>query len=169
MTSHRQNSRGLCFDSLKDKRFTSAPKRPDSVGFHPDCYSILKFDLHFRYNFLFDDGYVYYIHYSLLLRMQWNSCWAVRGSSPGEGEIFWTGPDRSWDQPSLLYNRFQFAFPGLNRSRRDLNHPPSFSTEVKEEVELLPLLLVLAWMACSGVNFSFTFIVWGMWRPRFFQ
>jgi len=30
--------------------------------------------------------------------------WTVRGSNPGESEIFRTCPDRLWGPPSLLYN-----------------------------------------------------------------
>jgi hypothetical protein len=37
--------------------------------------------------------------------------WTVRGSNPGDGEIFRTRPDRPWGQPSLLYNGYR-VFPG---------------------------------------------------------
>ena len=37
--------------------------------------------------------------------------WTVRGSNPGEGEIFRTCPDRPWGPPSLLYNGYR-VFPG---------------------------------------------------------
>jgi hypothetical protein len=37
--------------------------------------------------------------------------WTVRGSNPDEGEIFRTGTDRPWVQPSLLYNGYR-VFPG---------------------------------------------------------
>jgi hypothetical protein len=62
--------------------------------------------------------------------------WTVRGSNPGGGEIFRTRPDRPWGPPSLLYNGYRVSFPGVKRSRRGVNHPPSSSAEVKERVEL---------------------------------
>jgi hypothetical protein len=37
--------------------------------------------------------------------------WAVRGSNPGEGEIFRTRPDRPWVSPNLLYNEYR-SIPG---------------------------------------------------------
>jgi len=37
--------------------------------------------------------------------------WTVRGSNPGEGEIFRTSPDRFWGPPSLLYKGYR-VFPG---------------------------------------------------------
>jgi len=37
--------------------------------------------------------------------------WTVRGSNPGEGEIFRTCPDRPWGPPSLMYNGHR-VFPG---------------------------------------------------------
>jgi hypothetical protein len=35
----------------------------------------------------------------------------IRGSNPGEGEIFRTRSDRPWGPPSLLYNGYR-VFPG---------------------------------------------------------
>ena len=37
--------------------------------------------------------------------------WTVRGSIPGEGEIFLTRSDRPWGPPSLLYDGYG-VFPG---------------------------------------------------------
>jgi len=42
--------------------------------------------------------------------------WTVRGSNPGEGEIFRTCPDRTWGPLSLLYNGYR-VFPGVRSSR----------------------------------------------------
>ena len=39
--------------------------------------------------------------------------WTVRGSNPGGGEIFLTGPDRPRGPPSLLYNEYQVSSQGL--------------------------------------------------------
>jgi len=48
------------------------------------------------------------------------------------------------------------SFPGIKRPWRGVNHPPPSSAEVKERVELyLPPLW--AFVACSRVNFIFTF------------
>ena len=48
----------------------------------------------------------------------------VRGSNPGEDEIFRTRPDQSWGPPSLLHNGYRVSFLGVKRSGRDVNHPP---------------------------------------------
>ena len=50
--------------------------------------------------------------------------WAVRGSNPGEGEFFRTGPDRSWGPPSFLCNG-HWVFPGSKeRLGRDADPSP---------------------------------------------
>ena len=38
--------------------------------------------------------------------------------------------------PSNQYDGYRVSFPGVKLSRRDVNHPPSSSAEVKERVEL---------------------------------
>jgi hypothetical protein len=55
---------------------------------------------------------------------------------PVGGEIFRSRPDRLWGPPSLLYNGYRVSFPGVKRPGRGVDHPPSFSAEVKERVEL---------------------------------
>jgi hypothetical protein len=45
--------------------------------------------------------------------------WTVRGSNPGEDEIFRTCPDRLWGSPSLLYNRYRVFTEGKKRPGRD--------------------------------------------------
>jgi len=46
-------------------------------------------------------------------------------------------------------------FPGVERPGRDVNHPPPYSAEIKERVELrVTILLVWDFMARSGVNVS---------------
>jgi len=62
--------------------------------------------------------------------------WIVRGSNPGEGEIFGTRPDRSWVSPSLLYNGYRVSFAGVERPGRGVDLLPPSSDEVKERVEL---------------------------------
>ena len=62
--------------------------------------------------------------------------WTVWGSNPGGGEIFLTRPDRPWGPPSLLYNGYRVSLPGVKRQGRGVDHPPPYSAEVKERVEL---------------------------------
>ena len=61
--------------------------------------------------------------------------WTVRGSNPGGNEIYSTLPDQSWGPPSLLYNGYR-VFPGLKRPGHGVDHPPPYSAEVMEIVEL---------------------------------
>jgi hypothetical protein len=51
------------------------------------------------------------------------------------------------------------SFPEVKRPGRGVDHPPLSSAEVKKESRAIPLLLLWAFMACSRVNFTFTFIV----------
>jgi len=53
--------------------------------------------------------------------------WTVRGSNPGEGEIFRTCPDRPWGPPSLLYNGYRVFPGGKERPGRDADPLPTFS------------------------------------------
>ena len=54
--------------------------------------------------------------------------------------------------PSRAYNAYRLSFPGLKRPGRGVNHTPLSSAEVKERVELTPLLLFWGLMACSGAK-----------------
>jgi hypothetical protein len=45
-------------------------------------------------------------------------------------------PHRPWGPPSLLYNGYWASFPGVKRPGCSVNHPPPYSAEVKERVEL---------------------------------
>jgi hypothetical protein len=60
----------------------------------------------------------------------------IRGSNPGGSEIFRTPLDRPWGLPSLLYKGYTRSFPGVERARLGVNHPPPYSAKVKERVEL---------------------------------
>ena len=62
--------------------------------------------------------------------------WMVLESSPGEGKIFRTRPDRLWGPSSLLYDGYRVSFPRIKRPGRGVNHPPTSSADVKEKVEL---------------------------------
>ena len=50
--------------------------------------------------------------------------WTVRGSNPGEGEIFCIHPDGPWCPPSLLYSEYSVSSPWVKRPARD-NHLPN--------------------------------------------
>jgi len=49
--------------------------------------------------------------HAALTRRRLATGWTVRGSNPGENEIFRPSPDRPWGPPSLLYNGFR-VIPG---------------------------------------------------------
>jgi hypothetical protein len=48
------------------------------------------------------------------------------------------------------------SFPGLKRPGHGVEHPLPSSAEVKEKI-VIPLLPLWAFVACSRVNFTFTF------------
>jgi hypothetical protein len=60
----------------------------------------------------------------------------VHGSDSGGREIFCTRPDRPRRLHCLLYKEHRVSFPGVKRPRRGVDHPPPYSAEVKESVEL---------------------------------
>ena len=79
-------------------------------------------------------------------------------------------PGRGADSPpskAEVNNEYSFTFTsytmgtgsflGVKRPGRAVDHPPPFSAEVKERLELYPPPL-WAFVACSRVNFTFTFI-----------
>jgi hypothetical protein len=70
---------------------------------------------------------------------------------PSGGDIFSTRPDRSWGQPSHLYNRYRVSFSGVKRHGVALKTHPS-SAEVKERVELYLYSPFWAFLACLKVN-----------------
>ena len=60
----------------------------------------------------------------------------VQGWNPGRSKkmsLFSKSPDRLWGPPSLLSNWYRCYFPGVKRPRRDVDHAPPSSTEVKNE------------------------------------
>jgi len=88
----------------------------------------------------------------------------VQGLNPGWGEIFRTCPDRPWGPPSLLYSGYWVSFPGVKQPGRGIG-PPS-SAKVKERVELY--LPHWVFVACSGVNFTFTqTLYWNVFAGMF--
>jgi hypothetical protein len=85
--------------------------------------------------------------------------WTVRGSSPGEDEVFLTRPDRSWIPLSLI-QCIEANFPGGKAvgAWRGFNHPPPSSAEVKERVELHHSP-IWAFVVCFRANFTFTMVI----------
>ena len=61
--------------------------------------------------------------------------WTVRGSNPGDGEIYRTSPDRTWCPPSLLY-KGTGSYSGVKRPGCGLGHLYPSNAEVEERVEL---------------------------------
>ena len=61
--------------------------------------------------------------------------WTVRGSNPGGGEIFRIRPDRSWGDPSLLYDGHR-VFSGGKAAGAWRRPPIPSRVEVKWRVEL---------------------------------
>jgi hypothetical protein len=60
----------------------------------------------------------------------------IDGRNACGGEIFRTCPDRLWGPPILLYNGYRLSLPGVKRSGRGVDHPPSSNVEGKERVEV---------------------------------
>jgi hypothetical protein len=63
--------------------------------------------------------------------------WTVHGSNPAGGKIFLTCLGLLWGPLSLLYNGYSVSFPGVKCLGRGVDHPPPYSAEVKERVQLL--------------------------------
>jgi len=62
--------------------------------------------------------------------------WRVPRSNPGGGEIFRTHPEWPWGPTCLLYNGYCVFPMQVKRQGHGVDHPPLFSAEVKERVEL---------------------------------
>ena len=83
--------------------------------------------------------------------------WKVRGSNPGGCRIFRTRPDRHWGPPSLPYNGYRVSSLGIKRPGSGVDHPSPSSAEV------IPLLLISAFMVCSRANFKSRLLC--NWQP----
>ena len=80
--------------------------------------------------------------------------WTVRGSNPGRGED--SAPlQTGCEAHPTSYTVGTKSFLGVKRPGRDVDHPSPSSAEVKERV-----LTLWAFVVCSRVNFTFTFVVW---------
>jgi hypothetical protein len=71
----------------------------------------------------------------------------VQGSKSDWGEILRAHLYQLWIPHTLLYN-------GVKRPQGGVNHPPIYSSEVKESRAIF-LLPFWSFVACSGVNFTF--------------
>jgi hypothetical protein len=74
------------------------------------------------------------------------------------GEIFRNRSDRLWCPHSLVHIRYRSSFPGVKRPGRGFDHPVLSSADVKERVELYIYPPLWAFVACSRVTFTFTFM-----------
>jgi hypothetical protein len=73
-------------------------------------------------------------------------------------EILRTLSDWPWGPSSLLYKGYRISFPGIKWMGLGVYHPPPPSAEVKERVEM-SLLPLWAFMSCSRMNFTLTFLL----------
>ena len=80
----------------------------------------------------------------------------MRGSNPGEGEIFRTRPDRPWDPKSLLHNGYR-VFPGGKSAGEWRYHLPHLAPKSKRESNAITLLHLWTFVACYRVNFTLIF------------
>jgi hypothetical protein len=55
---------------------------------------------------------------------------------------------------SAYYTMVAGSFPGVKRPGRGVDHPPPYSAEVKERVELYPLFPLRAFVAYYRVKFT---------------
>jgi len=59
--------------------------------------------------------------------------WTVLGSNPSGGEIFRPHPERTWDPPSLMYNRHRASFSWEKRPGRGVEPHPYLTQKLKKE------------------------------------
>ena len=68
-------------------------------------------------------------------------------------------PDRLWDSPSLQLNGYRGSFPGEKRSGREVNHDLHLVPRLRKS-GVICLLLLYAFMVCTGTTLFSTFVVW---------
>jgi len=57
------------------------------------------------------------------------------------------------------------SFPGVKRQGGGVDHPPTYSADVKERVVIL-LLHLWAFVVCSRMNSTFTFFTFYLSKPN---
>jgi hypothetical protein len=81
--------------------------------------------------------------------------WAVQGSNPSGGEIFFRVHQiRLRVPPSLLYNRYRILPKGVKRPGRGADHPTASSHKVSNRLVLYHPLSSVSAQKCHGVNFN---------------
>jgi hypothetical protein len=92
--------------------------------------------------------------------------WTVRGSNPGEGEIFRTCPDRPWGPTKLLYNGYRVFLGCKERPGRNADPLPPSKYRGHERVELYlyspygPYGLYRASVSVRGCTLPLTSMNW---------
>jgi hypothetical protein len=86
----------------------------------------------------------------------------VRGSNPGDGEIFCTCTDRPWNPLNLLYNGYRVFSGHKERPEREADPSPLLVPLSREggAIPLLPLWAVRpvqSLSACTSVHFTFLY------------
>jgi len=66
------------------------------------------------------------------LPILYRTCWTVRGSNPGRGEIFLTHPDWPWAH-TVFYAVGVGLFLGVKQPRYGIDHPPYVTPRYKKE------------------------------------
>jgi len=86
------------------------------------------------------------------------TAWTVRELNPGMRRDFPrpSRPALGPTQPPIQWVP-GLSLPRVKRPERGDDHPSPFSTEVKEKSTALPLVPFRSFVACSWVNFTFTF------------
>jgi len=80
------------------------------------------------------------------------TCWKVRGSNPGGGEIFRTYPDRPCDPTSLLYNGYRVFRGGKGGRDVALTTTPPHLVPRSWKSRAIPLLPLWGRVACYRVK-----------------
>jgi len=80
----------------------------------------------------------------------------VLGSKPGECEFFRAWPDLPRGPPSLLYNGCRTFLPEVKRLECGVDYPPYLTLRSEKEWRCI-FTPPLSFMACSRMNFTFTF------------
>ena len=77
--------------------------------------------------------------------------WTVRGSNPCGGARFSAPVQTDPGAHPAFYTTRTGSFPVVKRPARGVDYPPPSSAEVKES-RTIPLLLLWAFVVCSGMN-----------------